>query len=308
MTKDLIRKYIWILDVLYRTGGITLAELNRRWERSVFNEDKKPMNRRTFINCKEAIQTNFFITIECDLSDGYKYYIKEPADLRDDTLRRWMLDGFSITNMIQESMQLRDRILWEEVPSNSQYLIPIIEAMQSGLCLRLHYQTFNQKEPFEVCVEPYCVKAFRQRWYLLARDMTHDQLKVYALDRMSSVEDTDTTFKLPETFDARLYFEDYFGVVVQPEETDVETVSLKVWAERNERQYISTLPLHPSQKEVERTSDYSIFTYRLHPSVDFFQELLKHGDLVEVLSPQWVREEMIAYVREMAKKYGYSLK
>ena len=64
MKNDLVRKYLWILDTLYRTGGITFAELSRRWERSAANESKGPLTRRTFINCKEAIQTNFFITID----------------------------------------------------------------------------------------------------------------------------------------------------------------------------------------------------------------------------------------------------
>ena len=93
-------------------------------------------------------------------------------------------------------------------------------------------------------------------------------------------------------------------MIVQPEESDLETVRVKVWSERNEVKYVRTLPLHHSQQEEEHTEEYSIFSYRLHPSVDFYQELLKHGDLVEVLSPQWVREEMIAYIVEMGKRYG----
>lgn len=304
MKNDLVRKYLWILDTLYRTGGITFAELSRRWDRSAANDSKSPLTRRTFINCKEAIQTNFQIDIACDSSDGYKYYIKDIADLRDDNIRQWVLNGFAITNMIQENRQLLDRILMEEVPSGTHFLVPIIQAMQNDLRVTLTYQTFYQDEPFEVTVEPYCVKAFRQRWYVLARDVSHDKLKVYALDRIRKVETTTETFSLPATFCARLYFEEYFGVIVQPEESGLETVRVKVWSERNEVKYVRTLPLHHSQQEEEHTEEYSIFSYRLHPSVDFYQELLKHGDLVEVLSPQWVREEMIAYIVEMGKRYG----
>ncbi len=205
MKNDLFRKYLWILDTLYRTGGITFAELSRRWDRSAANDSKGPLTRRTFINCKEAIQFNFQIDIACDSSDGYKYYIKNIADLRDDTIRQWVLNGFAITNMIQENRQLRDRILMEEVPSGTHFLVPIIQAMQNDIRLTLTYQTFNQDEPFEVSVEPYCVKAFRQRWYVLARDVKQDKLKIYALDRIRKVEATTEIFTLPATFDARSY-------------------------------------------------------------------------------------------------------
>ena len=88
MKNDLVRKYLWILDTLYRTGGITFAELSRRWDRSAANDSKSPLTRRTFINCKEAIQTNFQIDIACDSSDGYKYYIKNIADLPNHTIRQ----------------------------------------------------------------------------------------------------------------------------------------------------------------------------------------------------------------------------
>ena len=307
MAKDQFRKYLWILDTLYRTGGITLEELNRRWKLSVWNDSGEAIPRRTFINCRRAVEQAFDVNIGCNSADGYKYYIEDTSDIRNGEIRHWVLSAFAISNMIQESRKLRDRILMEEIPSGNSHLVSIVQAMKDGVRLKLVYQAFYHEEPFGVEVEPYCVKAFRQRWYLLARDVAHDRLKTYALDRIRRVESLEEQFTIPATFDARRYFEEYFGVVVQPEESDVETVYVKVWNDRNERQYVRSLPLHSSQKEVECTDDYSVFTYRLRPSVDFYQELLKHGDELEVLSPQWVREDMIAYVREMARRYGFGL-
>lgn len=95
MRNDLIRKNLWILDTLYRTGGITFAELCRCWERSADNDSKEPLQRRTFINCKEAIQRNFKIDIACDSSDGYKYYIKDIADLRNGGPCTWKSGSWS---------------------------------------------------------------------------------------------------------------------------------------------------------------------------------------------------------------------
>lgn len=34
MTKDLFDKYIWLVDIIYRSGNITFEEINERWLRS----------------------------------------------------------------------------------------------------------------------------------------------------------------------------------------------------------------------------------------------------------------------------------
>ena len=92
-------------------------------------------------------------------------------------------------------------------------------------------------------------------------------------------------------------------MIVVPEELDVETIRLKVSEAGNKRKYFRSLPLHPSQNEVERYTDYSVFEYRLYPTYDFFQEVLSHGAEVELLSPEWVRGELRYMVEEMHALY-----
>lgn len=147
------------------------------------------------------------------------------------------------------------------------------------------------------------MKVFKQRWYLLARNCEADTLRTYALDRVQRLEHTDETFALPDTFDAEIYFRDAYGILVEPEELDVEEIRLKVTDLNQKRKYFRMLPLHPSQKEVERHTDYSVFTYHVYPSYDFFQEILSHGAEVEVLSPGWVREECRLKAEELYKVY-----
>ena len=93
---------------------------------------------------------------------------------------------------------------------------------------------------------------------------------------MKRIEPTDESFVFPDTFDAETYFADAFGVIVVPEELNVETIRLKISEARNKRKYFRSLPLHTSQNEVEHYTDYSVFEYRLYPTYDFFQEVLSH--------------------------------
>ena len=164
--------------------------------------------------------------------------------------------------------------------------------MRESVALSMTYHSFHREEPSTFEVEPYCVKLFEQRWYMLGKSEGYDELRLYALDRIKALEPTERKFKLPKKFDAVKFFEDYYGIIIGDEDFDVEPVALKVdsWQSK----YLRTLPLHHSQVEVECNDEYSIFEYRLCPSFDFRKKILSMGATTEVLAPA----ELIAKVRE----------
>ena len=107
---------------------------------------------------------------------------------------------------------------------------------------------------------------------------------------------------MPENFDLSTHFYNSYGVYTDDlEDHPIDTIRIK--ADDQQRNYLRTLPLHHSQKEVERTKDHSIFEVKLSPSYDFIYEILSKGDGVEILSPQWFREEVASYVRAMHHSY-----
>ena len=118
------------------------------------------------------------------------------------------------------------------------------------------------------------------------------------------MERTDETFKMPRQFSVESYFADAFGIIVEPEVYRVERIRLKVTDVNHRRQYLRSLPLHNSQREVEKHGDYSIFEVRLMPTYDFIQQILSMGSEVEVLSPDYVREEVKGRIKGMVSAYG----
>ena len=221
-------------------------------------------------------------------------------DLEKDGLRNWLLNTFSVNNLIHESYPLKQRILFEDIPSGRAFLTPIIEAMREGRIIRFLYQSYWWNEPKMVEAEPYCVKVFKQRWYVVVRNRMHEALRIYALDRIHSLDLTDVTFEYPADFDPQAYFDASFGIIVD-KECEIEAVQIKVY--NNQSQYLRALPLHHTQKEIAKTDDYSIFEYILRPTYDFKQELLSHGDDIEVLSPAWLREEIKKIAGRMYRRY-----
>jgi hypothetical protein len=296
MAKDLFKRYIWLIDTIYRAKKITLKEIKEKWLR--YDSENEPIPTRTFHNHRSAIEDFFDIVIECDKSQN-AYYIEDKEQLSGSVAKNWLLNTLTVSNLVNESHKLKNRILFEYIPSGQQYLTSIIEAMRENLTLWVSYQSFIQEKAHEFEIAPYALKIFKQRWYVLANSTAEDKLRIYALDRLQCVETTKATFKLPKDFDAETYFSDCFGIIAMDEQKP-ETIKIKVSA--YQANYLRSLPLHHSQTE-ERKEEYSIFTYKLKASYDFRQEILKYGSDIEVLSPEWLREEIAETVSIMCKCY-----
>jgi predicted DNA-binding transcriptional regulator YafY len=213
-------------------------------------------------------------------------------------MRDWLLQTFSVNTLLGENPELKKRVLLENVPSGQQFLTPIFEAMRENKVLSMTYHSFHRSEKSTFEVEPYCVKLFEQRWYMLGMS---DKLRIYALDRIKALEPTERKFKLPKKFDAAKFFEDYYGIIISDDDYDVCPVALQVdsWQSK----YLRTLPLHHTQVEVVRNDEYSIFEYHLCPSFDFQQKILSMGAAIEVLAPMALRDIIDEQACDMAGIY-----
>ena len=314
--KDYLRRHIWILSELYRhPKGLTYKEFADRWERSSQNILGTSLPKRTFADCLRAIEETFDIDISSDARNGYRYRIVQRDWLENDRVKDWLLSAFAVNGLLQDSRGLRERVMYEDIPSGNDYLLTVLEAMKENRVLTMTYQDYFDEEPREIMLEPYCVRVFRQRWYVIGvmqnepegeepSELTNQGgIRRYALDRVQRLEITSQTFKMPHQFSVDSYFADAFGIIVEAEEYDVETIRLKVYDVNHRREYLRSLPLHPSQREVEKHEDYSIFEVRVMPTYDFIQELLSMGGEVEVVSPAYVSEEMKRRIEELSNRY-----
>ena len=294
MAKDLFNRYIWLVDTIYRTGKITQEDINAKWVRNSMS-DGNPIPNRTFHNHRIAIEEMFDINIECDKST-YEYYIEHAEDMERGGVRSWLINTFTVNNLINESHKIKQRIQFEDIPSGQQFLTPIIEAMRDGVKMEITYQSYwSDAATFEI--EPYFVKIFKQRWYVIGKS---DMLRIYALDRLHDLKPTATKFRMPTGFDPEAYFADCYGIIHDTEET-AQLIKLKVNA--GQANYLRALPLHHSQKEEERNEKYSVFSMYLKPSFDFRQEILSLGELVEVISPPSFRAEIYEMYRKAIELY-----
>ncbi len=302
MAKNYFDKYVWLIDTVNRHGHISKSEIDELWRRSPLNEKReREIPERTFHNHREAILDTFGIEIKCERPLGY--CIANSEDLQADGIRRWLLESLSLNNMLNETRDMRDRILFESVPSSQKWLSVIVNAMRDGKAVEVTYQSFSHTQPATFTVHPYCLKLFKQRWYMLGRSEDYKHPRIYALDeRMSDARELKKKAVVPKNFDAQAFFSNYFGIIVNGGEDKPSTVEIKVSG--GQAKYIESLRLHQSQERILETPEYSVYRFRLVPTYDFRQEIMSHGSDYEVLSPGWLRDEIKADVVRMYNKYA----
>ncbi|MCI6441151.1 MAG: WYL domain-containing protein [Alistipes sp.] len=294
MAKNFFKRYIWLVDLINRRKYVSFKEISEAWMRSPLNETGDPLSERTFFNHKDAIAGMFGIEILNDRSLGF--YIGR-SDVGSDETSDWMLHTLCLNNVLHENADMKDRILMEKVPSSERFLTDIISAMRDFRVISLCYQSFRHPEPFCFNVRPYCVKYFKQRWYLLGDSDLG--LRIYSLDRFVDMEELEEHFEIPKGFDAEEYFGNYFGVIIGEEPEDV-----KIRVVPDQVKYFRTLPMHGSQRETVQEDGSSVFSYHIAPTLDFVQEILSHGTDVEVLEPAELRESVADIIAGMASRYG----
>ena len=312
MAANLFGRYVWLVDILLRYRRLTFQEISDLWQESGLSY-KEPLPLRTFHNHQKAILDIFGVEIKCDAGDGYRYYITEPERLRGNNLHSWLISSYATLNQIQADSRLEDRIIYEDIPSGQTWLTCIAEAMRHNRVLNITHQGFGKPYPSTFEVEPYLLKVVKRRWYVVARCpyysdrnrakgiKPNDVYRVYALDRIYDIEDTGKTFKMKKNFDANQYFEGCCGVITSDE--PIQRIVLLAYG--GFADYLRTLSLHESQREIEGDDESTLFEYHLKPTFDFYQLILAQGDQVEVLEPESVRNEMRNFAKNMLDYYNW---
>ena len=78
-TATLFRRYLWLLDVIYSAGRITLDEIRVRWQRNEMSGGEE-LPRKTFENHRKAVEELFDVNIACDRRTN-EYYVECGDDL-----------------------------------------------------------------------------------------------------------------------------------------------------------------------------------------------------------------------------------
>lgn len=193
------------------------------------------------------------------------------------------------------------QVVFPDVPaSQGMDWFPILfPAIKNRRQVSIEYHKFDGDVSTRT-IHPYYLKQFRKRWYAVALDTVDDAVKTFALDRIEKCSLLTKKYKLSKKEDPKAMFENVIGLFEKTKKPE----RIEIWSESYNANYLRTLPLHPSQKELRKEAGGVIFELNVVNNYEFRQEILRMGANARVLSPDHVVEEMKNTIKEILDSYN----
>lgn len=274
---------------------MTFAEISAEWDSASANIDGTKLSLRTFQRYRTAAEELLNVNIDCHKPTNEYYVDTSPMEEAD----RWTMSALRLGSLLS-MVDMRDVVMVEDPPAGSHLVQSLAEA-----CKERRLISFNYKSPYKHArrydLTAYSLRLFKQRWYIIGRQPGKEYLTTLALERISDLKVGELSGD-KTIFSAKDYFADCYGIIRQLEP---ERVVVRAFWPQNA--YLKEVPLHQSQEIVEETENWTDFSLYVRPTYDFKQELLWQRDKLTVLSPEWLRDDMMDILQRMLSSYATGL-
>lgn len=301
-------KFIEILLRERKERGASYEEIEEYLEEKFADKDlgeELKFSKKTFERDKKSIAEILGFEISYSRKNNAYYISDEELENSQDSV----FDNLLLVQAYRETKDKTDIMFFEDRKSRGlHHLHGLVHAIINRKVISICYQSFSMDHKNTVVLEPYALKEFRHRWYVLAKEFSRDAsassvtgaMKSYGLDRISELEIKKSTFKR-ENFDVAKEYNDLFGIISKNEHA-LEEVVLSFDAHQGK--YIKSLPLHHSQEVlIDDEKEFQI-KLTLYPTYDFEREVLSHGNRVKIIAPESFKNHLKKEVETMLKNFS----
>ncbi|MDI9358648.1 MAG: WYL domain-containing protein [Phycisphaerales bacterium] len=294
---------------LLRKKPLTFNELRdslKRWEPS---EEKFDISQRTLQRTIKDIRDYFNVAVIFDRSKGvYRINIDNEED--DHTLLLTKLECYDMVSIFNIT-NLERYVSFERRQEKGLEHFPIvINAMRSGKQLSFSYnpltyistpQAVEQKR----IIEPYLLKEYDRRWYIVCREVgSNDFIKTFALDRVNDVHIINKKIDRSKIVDIKKMYEHCVGIITPHHGTTPGKLEKIIFTTTVEQgRYFQNFALHPSQKIIQETQTKIWFELTVVITYDLVQKLKSYGSYIQILEPNSLKKEMLELIKELKKLY-----
>lgn len=287
MTKrESVLRYIHIMNKL-RRGAANFEQIDTYLsQQSELQGGNFNMSKRQFQRDLKDIESIFEVEIEFDFK--LKVYAINQDETSEVSQRR--MEALDVFNALKIGESSSMSIHFEKrKPKGTENFHGLLHAINNKLQISFTYQKYWEDAITHRTVEPYALKEFRNRWYLLANDLKDKQVKSFAFDRLTELEITKKKFNLSATFDVNEHYKFCFGII-SPNDHDLKEVILSF--DPTQGKYIKSLPLHETQEILVDDEHEIRIRLKIYLTLDFIMEILSYGDNVKVIKPKSLIEEL----------------
>lgn len=165
---ETIRLYQWFISTIVSHGHISFSKLNELWVTSRM-EEGCPLSRTTFNRYREGIKELYGIEILCETggNDKNKYYIRNKADLYDDSPLLWSTNAMALNALLYKHDSIRRRISIDQ-NFNMEHLDVIMEAIENHQVLLATTWDYKRRKHMSVRINPYGLVLRKNQWFIIS--------------------------------------------------------------------------------------------------------------------------------------------
>ena len=295
--REYFLRYSLILKKLQRATASFQDISNYLLRESELLDVNLTISKRTFQRDITEIRDIFRVDVQYDASRKV-YFIVD--DQKPDITSR-MLEAFDMFNALNLTNDLESFVHFEKrKPHGAEHFYGLLHGIKNHFVIRFNYLKYYEGEISKREVEPYALKEFKSRWYLLAKDLKDEKTKTFGLDRIAELEISKKRFESPLHFNVNELFRNSFGII-NPTDGKCEEVTLSFDAFQGK--YIKSFPLHHSQQVLKDNEDETIIKLSVNVTYDFIMELLSYGDRVRIISPATLKKSLCENYAKALKQY-----
>ena len=284
--RETILRYHTIISKLQRFPATTNEILDKLSKESVIQGCDLNISKRTLLRDLEDIRAIYNIDIIYEKFRG-AYFIDFEGQTE---MQERVIEALNTFNALNFSDKLSNHIHFEKrKPKGTENLHGLLHAIKNKLQIRFTHQKYWDHESTNSIVEPYSLKEFKNRWYILAKDLQDNKVKSFALDRLTKLEITRISFQFPKAFNVNEHYKYCFGII-SPNEQKPQEIVLSF--DTLKGKYIKSLPLHESQHIIKDDNKEFKISLNIIVTLDFVMEVLSHGSSVRVIKPNSLINEL----------------
>lgn len=163
-----------------------------------------------------------------------------------------------------------------------EHIDKLYQAILNKDCLRIAYKSFKASTSNVFHFDPYLLKEYRNRWFVLGARRDQPSLQLLALDRIRGISLSHHSYISPDESEIQTFFRDVIGVTVN---RGGKLEEVKLFVDRSNAPYVITKPIHHSQKIIEQSAEGIVITLNVKLNFELEREILGFGELIQVLEP-----------------------
>ena len=311
---ETIKLYQWFISIIISHGHISFNELSELWVSEKMG-DGYPLSRTTFNRYREGIRELYGLEIMCESGgrNKNKYYIRNKADLYDDSPLLWSYNAMTLNALLYKHDAIRRRISIDQ-RFDMKHLDVIMEAIEKHTVLLATPWDYKQNKLMPVRINPYGLVLRHNEWFIIS--ITEGEYPSTCVEMLSEegkpayqyymVSEFVTVENTGERFIQNKYFKLHNAISMTPElrqhKAEETKTEILLTANNNALAKIKeqTRFFYNVTEEQSNKAKVTLYTYNTTDAIDF---ILSFGADVHVEGPDDILDVVRDKVMDMFQEY-----